>query len=203
MVSALALLQALTNLGLAPTAPGLPPGWELHRVRGTASPTFAVTPRGTLTVTAANAAGFATFRLSAQLRGGRGSGVIVWRWRTATPLTAAALRDRARDDSPARVFVVFGDGRMIFYSWGNREARNTWFPSWTGSKRVVVVLRGDHEADGSWWEERRDPFADYRLMFARRPREIVAVGVGADSEQLSARTRAEVGALRWIERAAP
>lgn len=192
------LLQALTNLAVAAPGAGLPANWELRRVRGVDPPSFRVTLEHTLEVAVSNAAGFAAYRLAEPLRPEQQTrGVLSWRWRTATPLPGAALRARATDDSPVRVYVVFADRRMIFYTWGNGEPRDEWFPSWTGGKRLVVVLRGATDADGGWLEERRDPFEDYRRMFARTPPEIVAVGVGADTEQLADSTQAEVGDLRW------
>ncbi|MFB6240960.1 MAG: DUF3047 domain-containing protein, partial [Gemmatimonadota bacterium] len=46
-----------------------------------------------------------------------GGGSLRWRWRTSTPVTGADLREPDRDDSPLRLFVVFGaeEGRAIFY----------------------------------------------------------------------------------------
>jgi hypothetical protein len=191
-----ALLQALTNLLTVPAAPGLPSGWELRRVPRVAAPTFAVTAGRTLEIASDDAAGFASYRLAAPLA--PAPGTLAWHWRTATPLSGAVLRDRARDDCPVRVFAVFEGGRIIFYSWGNREARGERFLSWTGERRAVVVLRGAADADGAWRDERRDPFADYRRIFGAAPGALVAVGVGADTEQLAARTRAEVSELRWV-----
>jgi DUF3047 family protein len=189
-------LQALTNLSLAPPGPGLPSGWALQRVKGAAAPAFAVTGAHTLRIdAAAAAAGFASFRLRARLE--PQAGTLSWQWRTATPLHGAALRQRARDDAPARVFLVFADGRMLFYSWGNREGRGEHFLSWTGASRGVLVLEGAEDADGSWHMERRDPFADYRLVFDRAPRAIVAVGMSADTDQLKDHAVAEVSELSW------
>jgi hypothetical protein len=201
MVIQLALLQALTNLALVPAADGLPPDWRLRRVRGAAAPEFAVTPDRTVRIASENAAGFATYRLARPLA--PAAGQIAWRWRTATPLPGAELRKRATDDCPVRVYVVFDDGRIIFYSWGNAEARDAWFHSWTGSKRAVVVLRNAEDADGSWRAEGRDPFTDYRRVFGRTPSPVVAVGVAADTEQLARRTVAEVGELEWLADGGP
>lgn len=197
----LLLLQALTNLSLAPAGPGLPSGWTLQRVKGAAAPTFEVTPAHTLRVDAAAAAGFASFRLRARLR--PQPGTLSWQWRTTTPLPDAALRQRARDDAPARVFLVFADGRLLFYSWGNREARGEHFLSWSGASRGVLVLERAEDADGSWHMERRDPFADYRLVFNRAPRAIVAAGVSADTDQLQGHVLAEVSELTWDAGAGP
>lgn len=194
----LLVLQALTNLGLAPAGPGLPSGWRLQRVRDVDPPVFRVTSDHVLRVEtrSGGGAGFAIYRLRSPIRP-IGRSAISWRWRTETPLTGAALRRRANDDSPVRVVVVFEDRRMIFYTWGNAEARGEIFPSWTGTTRAVIALRRAEDADGSWHPERRDPFADYRRAFNRSPEAIVAVGVSADTEMLKVRAVAEVGDLSW------
>jgi hypothetical protein len=200
-VAPLLALQTLTNLALVAPGPGLPRGWRLERVKGAAAPTVAVTGAHALRVTTVRGAGFAVYRLRAPLA--PAVGALAWQWRTSTPLRAAALRRRDRDDAPVRVLVVFQDGRMLFYTWGNREGRRERFRSWTGADRGVIVLERAEDADGSWHVERRDPFRDYRLVFTRAPQAIVAVGVGADTDQLGARSAAEVGDLAWQPGAEP
>ncbi|MGH7700683.1 MAG: DUF3047 domain-containing protein [Gemmatimonadales bacterium] len=193
--TALLFLQALTTLDAAPLGPGLPEGWELQRVRGHAPPAFAVRDGHRLRIASDGGAGFAVYRLRESLPPGRG--VLTWEWSTGTPMRQADLRRRERDDAPVRLFVAFEDGRTLFYSWGNRERPGEHFPSWTGGGRAVVVLRNAGHADGSWYAERRDPFADYLTAFDHAPVAIVAVGVGADMDMLDGSSAAEVRHLAW------
>jgi len=192
--------QALTNLALATPGAGLPPGWRLAPERGVLPATFRVTAAHTLRIATERQSGFASYRVR-PLRPVRGA--LTWQWRTGTPLRSAALRERARDGSPARVFVIFDDGRTIYYTWGNREPVGDTFLSWRGSSRGIVVCRRAEDADGSWQVERRDPFADYRRVFGHAPHPITAVGAGADSDRLGLATLAEVGDLTWEGGAAP
>lgn len=192
---------SLTNLATVGPGIGLPAGWELRTTRSAPAPLFAVTADCALRVEAARAAGFALFPLGERLAPTRGA--LSWRWRTGTPIAGADLQDRARDDSPARVIVAFAGGRTLFYSWGGRDTTGTMFRSWTGSTRGVVILRSAEDATGAWRFESRDPFADYRGMFDRDPPAIRAVGVSADTEQLTAATWAEVADLTWWSGAAP
>lgn len=200
-VPVLLALQALTNLGTAAPGAGLPEGWRLQRVRGAAPPAFEVRDEHRLRIETNRSAGFATYRLRTPLR--PASGAFVWEWQTETPAFQADLRQRERDDAPVRVVVVFKDGRMLFYSWGNVEPQGELFPSWTGPTRVVVVLRNAQDATGSWHVERRDPFADYRAAFQRAPQPIVAVGVSADMDMLGGTAVAEVRGLTWEPAGAP
>ena len=191
----LCALQALTNLSLASAGPGLPPGWALQRTKGVQPPSFEVTRARTLRIDVLAGAGFARYRLRAPLL--PRAGALTWHWRTGTPLRDAALRQRTRDDAPVRVYVVFDDGRMLLYTWGNKEGRGERFLSGTGPSRAVIVLERAEDADGSWHMERRDPFADYRVAFNRASRALVAVGAGADTHRLKGRAVAEVSELTW------
>src|SRR3989441_3608764 len=146
-------LQALTNLSLASAGPGLPPSWTLQRPKGAQPPSFEVTRARTLRIDASASAGFARYRLRAPLL--PRTGTLTWRWRTSTPLRDAALRQRTRDDAPVRVCVFFDDGRMLLYSWGNKEGRGERFLRGTGPSLAVIVLERAEDADGSWHMERR------------------------------------------------
>lgn len=195
--TALLVLQTLTNLAFAPARPGLPDGWRLTRIAHTDAPHFAVTAAHVLRIETSAQAGFASYRLRVPLRPGAGRRALTWRWRTSTPLRRASLRSRARDDSPVRVLVAFDDGTTLYYTWGNAEPVGDIFRSSVSTSRGVVVLRRAEDANGSWYLESRDPFADYRRAFSRAPHPIVAVGIGANTEHLNDHTMAEVGELTW------
>ena len=192
--------QTLTNLAILPAATGLPSGWKLSRIQGVEPPSFEVTAAHTLRITAVGQGGTATYRLRspipapASLR----QGILTWRWRASTPLRGADLKRKTGDDSPIRVVVTFQDGRTIAYAWGNQESRGESFPSWAGRNRMIVVLQRAEDADGSWHEERRDPFTDYRRLWNHQPKPIVAVGFSSDSDGMKARAVAEVGDLTWL-----
>ena len=199
MSAVLALAQTLTNLMIAPAGPGMPSGWKLNRMQGVDPPAFEVTPSHTLRVSAIGQGGTATYRLRSPIRPSPSvhQGTITWRWRAGTPLRGADLKRRAGDDSPIRVVITFQDGRSIAYSWGNREGRGESFASWAGRNRMVVVLQRAEDADGSWHEERRDPFSDYRRLWNSAPKPIVSIGIAADTDALKTRSAAEVGDLTW------
>jgi hypothetical protein len=195
----LALAQTLTNLAILPAGPGLPSGWKFNRIQGVDAPAFEVTRSHTLRITAIGQGGTGTYRLRPPIQPSPAlrQGTITWRWRSGTPLRGADLKHRAGDDSPIRVVITFQDGRSIAYTWGNREGRGESFASWAGRNRMVVVLERAEDADGSWHEERRDPFSDYRRLWNNAPKAIVSVGVSTDSDALKVRAAAEIGDLTW------
>lgn len=199
MSAVLLLAQTLTNLMIVPPGHGLPSGWRLTRIPGVPAPSYKVTSARTLRIVALRQGATATYALRRPLRRppASKSGILTWRWRTATPLREADLKRRERDDSPIRVIVTFEGGRSIAYAWGNRESRGESFASWAGRHRMVVVLERAEDADGSWHVERRDPFGDYRRLWNNAPKPIVSVGVQSDTDALKARGAAEIGDLTW------
>ena len=197
----LVLAQTLTNLMMLPAGPGLPSGWRLTKTKGVEAPTFEVTRGHTLRIIAVGQGATATYRLQSPVpapASSTRSGVLTWRWRAGTPLRGADLKRRNTDDSPIRVIVAFKDGRSIAYVWGNRENRGESFASWAGGNRMIVVLQRAEDADGSWHEEKRDPFSDYRRLWNRPPKDIVSVGVSADSDGLKVRAASEIGDITWL-----
>jgi hypothetical protein len=190
-------LQTLTNLALVSPGAGVPPPWIVTAAPHAALPTLRVTPDHALRIEAASAAGTAVYRLSRPLAPREQAGALSWRWRTATPIVHAALRDPTRDDAPARVVVIFDDGRTLAYSWGNAEPVGDVFSGSRGMRHAVVVCRRADDANGSWYLESHDPFADYRRAFGHAPHAIVAVGVAAATNHLGVRTVAEVSDLSW------
>jgi len=195
----LALAQTLTNLAIVPPGPGLPPGWKLTRIQGVEPPIVEITRSHTMRITATGQGGIVTYRLRPGVppAASQRQGTISWRWRAGTPLRDADLKRRTGDDSPIRVVVTFQDGRSIAYAWGNRESRGESFASWAGHNRMVVILQRAEDADGSWHEERRDPFTDYRRLWNRAPKPFVSVGFSTDSDALKIRAAAEIGDLTW------
>jgi hypothetical protein len=198
-VTALLLLQTLTNLNMVPAGAGLPNGWRLTTVQGVSVPTYRMTGSHSLRVVAVGQAATATFRLRQVLRppASTRAGALNWRWRAETPLPGADLKRRAGDDSPIRVVITFQDGRVLTYCWGNREGRGESFQSWVGRNRMVIVLERSEDADGSWHVERRDPFSDYRRLWSNAPKPIVSVGIMADTDALKVRSAAEIGDITW------
>ena len=191
------LLQTLTNLAIVSPGAGLPAGWQLAHLRRAEAPVFGVTRAHTLSVEATSAAGVASHRLAAPPLPREGSGQLTWRWRTGTPLPQASIRVPSRDNSPARVVVLFDDGRTLLYTWGNTEPVGDRSGGGPSGRRAIVVCRRADDANGSWYLEAHDPFSDYRRAFARAPHPIVSIGVGADTDLLGAHSVAEVSDVSW------
>lgn len=176
---------------------GLPSAWSVRPVSGTDGLRFRAVEEDDggpfLRIASRDVAAFVYRRLERPPRGDRI--VLRWSWRTRASIRGADLRVPDQDDSPLRVFVVFGDaaqeglleeGRSIFYSWGRLERRDARFRSHVSDRIGVWVLRGAEDVASGWQEERRDLAADYRRLFGDEPPPVRAVGFVADTDQTGA-----------------
>jgi hypothetical protein len=148
---------------------------------------------------------------------------LAWAWRLGLAHPAADLRERARDDSPARVLLFF-DGDLaalpareqmlretaalltgqtlpfstLAYAWDPRLPADTVVPhALTQQLRTIVVASGD-AALGGWQAFERDIAADYRRAFGREPGRLVGVGVLTDSDNTRSDALAWYGDIRLL-----
>lgn len=134
--------------------------------------------------------------------------VISWRWKISNAIRQAIETREDRNDSSARVIVVFRSepeeispwygleylvqkiirrnepvGPRIEYIWGNKIQRGEIVdnPSVKYSK-VIVVESGEKKAN-RWIRERRNLLEDYRAAFGIEPKGILALGIQTDTDQ--------------------
>jgi hypothetical protein len=120
---------------------------------------------------------------------------------------AADLRRSETDDSPIRIIVVFGNprglfagsGRVLFYSFGNREPQGFERVSQVSGRYHIIRVDGAAQR-GAWRSHAAAVFADYRRLWRRDPPPITAVGVMQDTDQTGAGAVAELRQLEWITR---
>jgi hypothetical protein len=149
---------------------------------------------------------------------------LQWRWKVERTIPGADERERARDDSPARLLVAFsGDlsrlsaeeraqhslasalsGRelpyaTLVYSWSNARPRETVSINPRSSRaRTIVVEQGTRRV-GRWTEYRRDLRADYRKAFGEEPGEIAWIGVMTDADDTASSARAYYGDITLVQ----
>ncbi len=198
---------AILSLADAPLRAGLPPGWKVRNIRGQAAPDIEVRNDGDGPVLRIHGAGRAAWfyrELPAQLT--ESSGSLDWSWRVVKAPTGADLRDEKTDDSPLRVYVVFGkpglfggSSRVIFYTFGSAEPTGYARASFVSDKLHVIRVGGAPDV-GHWSENSVKPFTDYRRIWRRKPPPITAVGVMQDTDQTRTRAVAELRRLEWVTR---
>ncbi len=208
MILSLQALVAVNLLGLHQMEPatGLPPGWKVRSVSGVERPVAAIVTDGDDRLFRLSGAGQAAWfyrPIETPLPPG---GLLHWSWRVVTAPNGASLAVRDRDDSPIRIYVVFGkpggllkrSGRVLFYSFGGAEAAGYTAPSHVNKRLHVIGVDGP-DAVGAWREHRVDPVADYRRIWNRDPEPITAIGVMQDTDQTKHPAIAEIRTLEWKE----
>ncbi len=195
----------LLSLANAPLRGGPPPGWKVRNIRGQVAPEIEIRNDGEGAVLRIQGAGRAAWfyrELSTQLNESTGS--LSWSWRVLQAPAGADLRLEKTDDSPLRVYVVFGkpglfgrSSRVIFYTFGAAEPEGYERASFVSDKLHVIRVGGTPDV-GQWRENSVRPFADYRRLWRGQPPPITAVGVMQDTDQTRARAVAELRRLELL-----
>ncbi len=134
--------------------------------------------------------------------------IVSWRWKISNVIRQAIETRKDRNDSAARVIVVFQVrpeemdpwygleylvrgilrrnepiGPRIEYIWGNRIEKGQILdnPSMKYSK-VIVLESGERKANQWIWEE-RNLVDDYKAAFGSDPEGIIAIGIQTDTDQ--------------------
>ncbi|MEO5590380.1 MAG: DUF3047 domain-containing protein [Gemmatimonadaceae bacterium] len=196
---------SILSLADAPLRAGLPPDWQVRKVRGQSAPDIEVRNDGNgplLRIQGAGRAAWFYHELESPLKETRGS--LHWSWRIVQSPAGADLRTEKTDDSPLRVYVVFGKpglfgnaARVIFYTFGANEPSGYSRASYVSDKLHIIRAGGTPDL-GHWSDNTVDPFADYRRIWSRNPPSITAIGVMQDTDQTRARAIADLRKLEWI-----
>ncbi len=115
-----------------------------------------------------------------------------WRWRISDVIGSADLSRQDRDDSAAKVYVVFDgpswwdptDKRILVYVWDNKTPVGTVLPNaWLPDKERMLVLESGHHQVGKWIAERVDLAADHGRAFpGEAPGEVEGIAFLADTD---------------------
>jgi hypothetical protein len=146
--------------------------------------------------------------------------IISWRWKISNVIRQAIETQEDRNDSAARVIVVFRSepegippwygleylvkkiirknepiGPRIEYIWGNRiqKGRIVDNPSVKHSK-IIIVESGEKKAN-LWIREKRNLLDDYKAAFGTEPKGILALGIQTDTDQSNEGVTAYYGTI--------
>jgi hypothetical protein len=207
LILSLAVQLPTDLLGLGGTAPspGMPAGWQVRPVSGMDAPMTSTRNDSAGPVLRLEGTGRAAwFHRELPQPIAESPGTLDWSWRILAAPANADLRRKQLDDSPMRVFVVFGgarerfgrSGQIIFYSVGGREPAGFAAPSHAGSRFHIVRVAGADEL-AEWRSMSVSPFADYRRIWRKDPPPITAIGLMQDSDQTRSPAMAEIRRLTW------
>ena len=138
-----------------------------------------------------------------------------WRWKVTKLADTGNPREKAGDDYPIRVYVMFqydparaGLGERMLYNatklvYGKYPPHSTLNYVWTGrnmterfivspytDKARMVVLEQGKGRLGQWVEESVDMVDDYRQAFGKEPPPIAGIAVMSDSDNTGTQAEA-------------
>lgn len=150
---------------------------------------------------------------------------LQWRWRVDQPVRDANIATKAGDDSALKVCVMFDQPladmpfvqrqtlrlaqaasdtplppATLCYLWDNRHPAGTLVRNPYTPRVRYLVLQGPESPTGQWQNQRRNPAQDFLKAFgdespAAPP--VLAVAVGADSDNTGGASLAYLADLRW------
>jgi hypothetical protein len=191
---------------------GIPEGWELLTYLGTGENELSLITEGKRAVLHVKSLGSASALLKRPEVDIRKFPMLVWRWKIDRVVGMAIESQKDRNDSTARVRVIFGKGGekprpvspqideflkslgikrtavepagfKIDYIWGNRLSRGD-ILDYPGSRnhKVVVVESGNTKAN-QWIWEKRNLIEDYELLFEAAPPGLSGIVILTDTDQ--------------------
>jgi hypothetical protein len=151
---------------------------------------------------------------------------LAWRWRVPQPLARTDLRSKAGDDAALKVCVMFDQpladipllqraslalGRAasgqalpsatLCYVWDDHTPVGTQGANPYSARVRYLVLDGLSAPAGAWQTQQRRIADDFQALFgAESPitPAVIAVAVGADSDNTQGQSQAFLSQLRWL-----
>ncbi len=127
--------------------------------------------------------------------------LLRWRWKVTKAPSAADLRQKKSDDSPARILVGFGGKTKaprwtLCYLWANRCEKETWLKNPSHSSVMQIVLRNGESKRDEWFEEERNLLEDFKKAFDREAPPVTSVAFMSDTDNTESEAIAFFGDLR-------
>ena len=120
---------------------------------------------------------------------GRDRVSLSWRWKIDHTIPDNNReRERAGDDFPARLFVVFegtpfsSRSKAICYVWAASEPVGAAFINPYLDNVATVVLQSGDERIGSWIGEERNVVEDFQALFRRTPSAVTGIALMVDTD---------------------
>ena len=132
--------------------------------------------------------------------------IVRWRWKIDNLLAKSDLTRKEGDDYPARLYITFEYqpdkvgfsrrtqyrlGRLLFgdipiaalnYVWDGKAAAGTFADNAYTDFAKMIVVRSGAQSVGTWVEEERNVYEDYRKAFGEEPPPIKGVAIMTDTD---------------------
>jgi hypothetical protein len=149
--------------------------------------------------------------------------IIRWRWKVDNLLKAADVTTKEGDDYPARLYVTFEydpdkvgfgkrakyrAGRLIFgdipiaainYVWDAKAEQGLFIDNAYTDFAKMVVIRSGAQGVGSWKDEERNIYEDYKKAFGGEPPMINGVAIMSDTDNTKESAVAYFGDIVFLK----
>ena len=123
-----------------------------------------------------------------------------WRWRVDRPLHALAEKTKSGDDYGARIYVVIDGGlffwktKAINYVWASASPiGESWPNAFAGKSAMMLALRSATDKTATWYQEKRNVYADLKRFFGTEIRYIDAIAIMTDTDNSGKQATAYYG----------
>ena len=148
--------------------------------------------------------------------------VVRWRWKIENLLARSDVSRKDGDDYPARLYITFAyepdkvsigkklkykAGQALFgeipiaalnYIWDGKSPMGTMVDNaYTGFAKMIVVQSGSRHV-GSWVEEERNVYEDYKRAFGEEPPPINGGAIMTDTDNTQERAVAYYGDIVFV-----
>jgi len=158
---------------------------------------------------------------------GKAPAELAWRWQLAQGLPLADITTKAGDDAALKVCVMFDQpladipflqraalslartatgqdlpSATLCYLWDSRFPAGTRGANPYSARVRYIVLNGMESPTGQWVNQRRRIADDFASLFGTESAvlpPVVAVAVGADSDNTGGTSSAYLARLRWLD----
>jgi hypothetical protein len=181
-------------------ADGVPSGWKLREFAGHAQVALVRGERGLAVHLRSERASFALHR--DVVIGLDEFPVLAWSWKVTRLPAGGDVREAARDDQAAQVYVVFPrwpsprtKSDVIGYVWDTTAPAGTALPSPRAPNVRIIVVASGATGLGVWRHYQRNVAEDYRALFGRRPPRVGTVALMIDTNDTGTIAEATIGQL--------
>jgi hypothetical protein len=130
---------------------------------------------------------------------------LTWSWKVSRLPAGGDVREPARDDQAAQVYVVFPrwpsprtSSDVLGYVWDSRAPVGTTLTHPRAKNVRVVVLESGPARLDTWLRETRNVAEDYRALFGRQPPRAGKLALMIDSDNTRSGAEALFGDLAFL-----
>lgn len=148
--------------------------------------------------------------------------IVRWRWKIENILDKSDVNRKDGDDYPARLYITFAyepdkvsfgkklkykAGQALFgdipigalnYIWDSKSPVGTVVDNAFTSFAKMIVVESGAGRIGSWIQEERNVYEDYRLAFGEEPPAINGIAIMTDTDNTKERAVAYYGDIEFI-----